>query len=90
MGLGCFCPAKLTVSVLPLTGGAHPQLLGLCLPGKVSGRTQESSAGAARQSPVQAPGQLNQECTADAQVFSHAGLLVDCFAQYVKFLCTFW
>lgn len=60
---------------------------------KVSGRTQESSAGAAsaaRLSPVQAPGQLNQERTAGALGFSHTGLLVGCFAQYIKFLCTFW
>lgn len=93
MGLGCLSPAKLTLLVVPLSGGAHPQLLSLYPPWKVSGRTQESSAGAAsvaRLSPVQAPGQLNQECTAGALGFSHTGLLVGCFAQYIKFLCTFW
>lgn len=99
MGLGCLGPAKLTLLVVPLSGGAHLQLLSLYPPWKVSGRTQESSAGAAgaagaasaaRLSPVQAPGQLNQECTAGALGFSHTGLLVGCFAQYIKFLCTFW
>lgn len=44
-GLGCLCPAKLTLLIVPLIGGAHSQLLSLCPPGKVSGRTQESLLG---------------------------------------------